>query len=1533
MIAIHRFLFSILVSLSGVIATPSIGSAQPVNLGDCQGMFSITATDLSGAAISGDFTSVEIRSDQGDWEQWYALDHTVTGTGKATVCHMTNSQLDQFNRDNEMTLDTTLRAGDAVFVTFVQTNSSIVQTYSFELSEADSSTVNSNQVLNLPNLVTSPSSQVPLVVKDSSGAIQSLADWQIFEEIAMSEDGETWSDYRYVASGAADSNGAIGVAGLQNGNFQLVVYPGLNSSPNSMKVKTSFQVDGGIATFENDIQSSGIISLPEGNTRFKLTAPDGTDLSDDVQNTLEVYSDDEDLPWDVFTRRPDGYFVASLPDKASGYVVSANPGPETGYVRTVFQVVVSGSDISISKNSQPVTENRIPLDAANLELKAVDVAGNPIPWASFYIFNDTTCTTEASITGLYNCDRNIQSVTSSRNGFAKVRVESGTYWLYMAFYEGIYGSAPSLSKLTFDTDSPSSSALTGFGELLPVEGGNLPAIRLSARPTNLNISVTDADSNAINGGWVNAEKVCSGMCDWNEFDNPYTTVDAAGKFSLYLKPSGNTSAVQYRVTVGPNDRTPNASESYFIATVNAQGVVSLVEPPDYRPGTVTGPSSGTWTVKLPKPNFGGVVRLPDSPEVAKYAQFQVKAWDSSSSQYNLQNNLPNIYADELGEFSGYFAPGQYEITVNPPYGLSNVAENRYELVVDSSNRVCLLENSTGGVCSSGITFGELTLFLSVPNVSGQVLKGNSPVGSGEFASVELRKWDKVSNYWQWLRWSDVDRSGRYSFNIQETGTYQIMATPSNVDGYSNGSEYIVVGQDANGLTFCKIPEPGLDTISRATCAGNTATAGPLSADVRLKAANLQLEISVPPTFAGGLYAQIYKIMELSGWESWNYHGFINLRSASEANKFAGFSALSDNNSNPAKYRIEIDAWTSGQNTLPLAKEAIYVWASNFDTSDAAIEICRDADYNPISETCATGKLLGSGAALPLELGYGNLSGQAITPTELPVSYASLNVEKWKQCIQCGGNYFWQWDNNNSNASSGGLFGLNISKPGYYRITTRQQWGGKLPFSDGITIVKVDANKDWCVIEGAVLNNGSTDQPSAATCTMGRDNNPTDSINGLTTSLANPKISGQLNLVSGSPARNAWVSLRKWNSTYGYYEHSGWATTNSEGKYFLNPEDGDLQLNFQPGWEDRLGQVIFDKQVCIGASVPAGNRPADAAATCSSSVSLTDSFPEPNIGGIVCKKADSGCTSNGARYSWIEVRAKGQSPSDNPDEWAWTSQGTSTDLQGRFALLLPAGSDISPKVYALRAQPNDSTSQGVATRIVISVGATQCKIAATVTPCKDLKINLRSPNLVGQLTFDRTEASDELERKLMKYSWLSIFGENYGSYVAGASTNSEGKFAANLDDGTYFIDAYSNSSVASRPSLRLTVNVSGGVTSWKYRNEVTYTTDPIVADFDYVLPNVKIKLSSEFTTSRIVLIKDQAATGTEQPRRFVASSSAPGQVLFAKGVLTKGRSYTFKVIPNYGETLTGVCVSAPVSITQDEGTNDPDIIDLTSCHAG
>lgn len=1536
-----KFAFRLFVSMclmgpfmSGV----SPASAQVTTPDSCTEIFSIVSTDLSGAAVAGEPLSVEIVSKQPGWQQWYALDHTLPGSGIMNVCALTGAQLDTAQDDYGDDFDSKLDAGDELAISFMPQGSSITQVYRHVLTAAQASAANAKTTSTLPNLIVSQTTQTPVLVKDSSGSLQANATWEIWEEIKNVENGYSWVEYQYLTTGTTDSSGMVQVAGLGNGSYQLRAFPGATPSEKSMRTKASFTVAGGIATFSSTNVVSGVLTLSDANVKFRLVDENSNPFTNEALNEMFPSLNSDEYDWDVISRRSDGYFMAILPDDNS-YDFSVSAGGETGYVRTQFTLELASGVAIFKKDSLETPSNSLVMDKGNVGFKTLDFYGQVVPHASVSVFSAATCTTEESIGGFGECDQNLKNLDISRSGLGTAKLSDGTYWAYMDPWSAGFDSKASLSKFTISNGVVSSAS--GFASRSAAGSSSsflgLETVVLSARNANFIANITTQAGVVITGGWTYSQPSCN-TCRYRETERSSGNIDGSGRLGLYLPaaPAGTTKV--YKVQVEPSGRfSSEASRVNFLAIVNDSGEVTEVTPPTELPNNVVSPTNEFWTLRLPAPNLSGKVLMPTGSGTVPYADFSIQKWENG--QYLHSGDIPWMFADESGRFSGYFVPGRYLVRVNPPYNLENVADKDYEIVIATNGDACLYDGTNASTCANPIAPGNFDLRLATPNVMGTVSKGGVPLtrSVSENASVELLKWDSKWNFWQGERWSQVSGEGTYSFNIQSAGTYQIAVNPGYVEGYSSGREFLVVAESASGLTFCKIPEPGLDTLSRATCGGNSAGLGPITVNIPLQRANLQINLSVPAEFEGWVNASLYKQFELPAAQSqgsvgvegaYMYSGYMDLRQVGDSRTYSGFNSLLDNNNNPAKYRIEFYADASN-GALPLARSKLFLWAYNFDTSDTEIELCPDASYDKVAESCETEDLLDSSNPLSVELNSGNLSGTLKTPAGGSVPYGYLQIQKWEKTFWSGANFNWNWKDLYANANQSGKFALNIEDPGFYKIQARQQWGGALPFADSFTLIKVDSSGDWCEIQGDIASYSTSNTPTATPeCNLGRDNTPLDSqTTGLTLQLKEPKISGTLKLVSDSPAANSYIWVRKWNPNYGFYEHVDYATTNSEGKFFINPSDGDYQLEFYPGWENRNTEIGYEKNLCVGANAPITSRPTSPQ-HCFATFTLNEQFLGPNLKGIVCPAGDQAdkCTEDGVRDSWIEVREKGNSNSNEPNNWSWL-RGSSTDSEGKFALRVTEGTDANPKLYSLRVHPNSwfGEDQGVGKRVIVSVGNSVCKMGDSIASlqnvtCKDMRIGLLSPNVSGTLTYNNTDQLPASDQQLMKHSWVSIYSENYSTYITGANTNSVGKFAATLEPGTYFLDAYSNSAVATRSSLRLTIKVTSvpGTTNvtWKYRNQDnnSFVSTPIVADFDFVPPNVKITLSALMTKSHIVLIKDldPDSSTREQPRRFVSNGT------LASGVLTKGKNYSIKIVPNYGETLTGTCEIASAAVTFAEG---------------
>ena len=1556
-----KFAFRLFVSmclLGSFTSGVSPANAQYVTADACTEIFSVSATDLSGTAVSGEIQDVEVAAMQDGWQQWYAVDHTSPSAGVFHACALTGPQLDKAQVDYGDEFDSKFESGDQLLVTFLPQGSSVTQVYRHVLTEAQAVAANAKTISSLPNLIVSASTQVPVAIKDSTGVLQANAPFEIWEVIKKVENGSSWNDYQYITAGTTDSSGTVQVAGISNGSYELHAFPGESPSANSMRTKASFTVSGGVATFDSTSVVSGVLTLSDANVKFRVVDENSNPFAQEILNEMFPSLNSDEYDWDTISRRSDGYFMASLPDEGS-YDFNVNVGGETGYVRTEFTIEIASGITTFKKDSVALPSNSLNIDKGNVGFKALDFYGQVVPQASISVFSAATCTTETSIRGFSECDQNVKYLDISGNGLGTAKLSDGTYWVYMDPWSAGFDSKASLSKFTISSgiiSSPSGFAVRSAAGS-PTSFLGLETVVLSARKANFTANITTQSGAAITGGWTYSEPNCSMnmSCNWRETERSSGDIDTSGRIGLFLPAAPSGATKTYKVQVEPSSRFSSESARVnFLATVNDAGEVTNVTPPSQLPNNVVSPTNGLWTLRLPSPNLSGTVLMPTGSTAVPYANFSIQKWDNGGYFYS--PDIPWMFANEKAQFSGYFTPGRYLVTVNPPYDLTNVADKDYEIVIATNGDACLYDGTNASTCASPIAPGSFNLRLASPNVMGTVTKGGVALtrSVSENASVELLKWDTKFNYWNSNRWSQVSGDGSYSFNVQSAGVYQITVNPGFVEGYSSGREFLVVGEGQSGLTFCKIPEPGLDTLSRATCGGNATTLGSVVADIALQRANLQINVSVPEEFEGWVNASLYKLYELPaaqlqgniGFEgNYMYAGYMDLRQDGNSKTYSGFNSLTDNNNNPAKYRIEFYSDASNE-ALPLAHQKKFLWAYNFDTSDSEIELCPEASYNKVDQTCVSQELLDSSRPLNVELNSGNLSGAVKTPTGGSVPYASLQIQKWEKTYWSGSNFNWNWTDLYANSNKDGSFALNIENPGFYKIVARQNYGDTLPFADSVSVVKVGENGNWCVLSGEIASYGTSTAPVAETaCTLGRDNAPNDQVSGLTLQLKNPKITGTLRLVSGEPAVNSYVWIRKWNPTNRFYEHIDYANTNSDGKFFINPPDGDYQLEFYPGWENRITEIGYEKNLCVGANAPTGSRPASPE-NCAATYDLNEQFLGPNLKGIVCPAGSTAntCTEGGVRHSWIEVREKGSSGSNDPNNWSWT-KGTSTDSDGRYALRLAEGTDANPKLYSLRIYPNDwwAEDQGVGKRVIVSVGNSVCKMGDSIAAlqtvlCNETRIGLLSPNVSGTLTYNNTDQSPISDQQLMKYSWVSIYSENYSTYIAGANTNSVGRFATTLEPGTYFLDAYSNSAVATRSSLRLTIKVTsvpGGTSvTWKYRNQDnnSFVSTPIVADFDFVPPNVKINLSAQMTKSHIVLIKDldPDPSTREQPRRFVSNGT------LASGVLTKGKSYSVKIVPNYEEVLTGICEFSPAVVTFAEGETINGIVqantfsDLTSC---
>ena len=511
-------------------------SAEVVTSDSCTEIFSITATSLSGAAVAGEPLSVEVAAMQDGWEQWYSLDHAIPSAGVLNLCALTNAQLDTAQDDHGEEFDSQFESGDEISVSYLPQGSSVTQVYRHVLTSAQAVAANGKTLSTLPNLVVSASTQVPVSIKDSTGAVQGNAPWEIYQEITYVDGGDSWTDYQYLTYGNADASGVVQVAGLANGTYQLRAHPGDTPSANSMQTRVSFSMSGGVATINDPNVVSGVLTLIDANVKFRLVDQNSIPLGESALNEMYSYLNDEGY-YDAISRRSDGYFMANLPNRTS-YSLEVSTGGETGYVRTAFTIQVSSGVATFKKGTTTLPSTDLPLDKANVAFKAKDIAGNVVPWPSMSVFSAARCATESSITSSHSCDSNTKYLDSTRNGVATAKLGDGTYWVSMDPWNAGFESKGSLSKFTITNgviSSPSGFA-TRIAAIDPSALFGVDTLELAARAANFKANVTTESETVITGGWINSSPVCSGDCPWKEFENSWGDIDSSGRMGLiYLQ--------------------------------------------------------------------------------------------------------------------------------------------------------------------------------------------------------------------------------------------------------------------------------------------------------------------------------------------------------------------------------------------------------------------------------------------------------------------------------------------------------------------------------------------------------------------------------------------------------------------------------------------------------------------------------------------------------------------------------------------------------------------------------------------------------------------------------------------------------------------------------------------------------------------------------------------------------------------------------------------------------------------------------------
>lgn len=1019
-----------------------------------------------------------------------------------------------------------------------------------------------------------------------------------------------------------------------------------------------------------------------------------------------------------------------------------------------------------------------------------------------------------------------------------------------------------------------------------------------------------------------------------QWANKATSAKSNGIFGINFDAAG-----RYRVNFNvPYDLMSRFSTSQMIIDVTGSG--SFIVTPVADSSIWQSDGNGGYTVKLRLPNVSGTVTLPNGVALASGTTSNVHAekWNSTTCGdgcYQWTSEVNGVSTNSLGDYAMSVPAGRWKLTFNPPYGVNGYARVSREIVVTSTD-VCLLANAVNGACPGAkILPGELDVSLATPNFSGVVKNPDSSLSM--WTSVQLMKYNSVTGYWDWTNnGMSTDSLGRFGVNLTENQTYKVIFDPAyTTSGVSSATKYIRVcdgGNSVSALTNEAAAKSG------STCA---TTGGLRNQEIPLVGSNVR---GIITDSSGTALQDVWISTQNCGTGSspdvCTWDRGVNTKSGSNLGKF-DLRLDNDSSRQVTKFIVEVNPpYNSSSGLVRIIKS---IWVKDFN-SDGNNDWCLDSDYTAGvgGGTCSSIKT--SSNTWTLVMTAGNLAGKVLAPSgSTGIPQAQIQVEKWAlpEWDLVNGSYGWQWQNMWANANQSGVFGLDITTPGLYRISVSPGWENTAGYARRRYFVRVDSNKDWCVKTGATTSStaypSNTATPDDDSCTFGRDNDANDGVTGFGMRVSNSNLRGVLytsstNLGSSTDLadaskkiRDGWIGIYKkhagdwWEWQYGV-NSSGAAA--SKGAFAANIEvDGNYRFEFNPSWmstgEDAGFKVDFTAANCSTSCIFTGFAGAN---ILKSGDIYNAKYLAPNFSGTILDK--TGTTKIAG--AWLNVM--------NTSTGQWVggiSTGWNGTNLGKFALRLADGT------YRVEVNPRwDDANSGIRRTLQIEVAdgsVTTCSTSACVAAGSNWNISLMGETVSGKVYYPGAAdtASDSYatatsgNQTVMPWAWADVrsctddAASNCNTYVESQNSNQSGVIKFGLADSAtpYLIRFYPNWSVYAGSALEILVKVTAGESTWKYKAENTgYSTGAFTPDFGRIPPNVAVTVSGA-TSSRYVDLYKCVGTETagecdsEWQKIATVLSSSDGSNWKANFLVSEALKYKVVAIRQTGDATTNSHVFA------------------------
>lgn len=771
------------------------------------------------------------------------------------------------------------------------------------------------------------------------------------------------------------------------------------------------------------------------------------------------------------------------------------------------------------------------------------------------------------------------------------------------------------------------------------------------------------------------------------------------------------------------------------------------------------------------PNASGIVR-DSSGDPLSYVGISFETWNDQENSYEwagwTNTSMSGRYATSLTD-------GLHRLAVNPSRNSTTVVRTTRYLLVSGESICQFVSESTAKSAQSGLgcatdgASSDLDITMDGPNVVGKVQNAQ---GVGRASWVRAEIWN--GQYFQWQdAWAEANSQGTFRFSLSTSSVvseveavHRLTAEPRSGSGLSAGVTYIKV-TSAGWTLWC------VDEYNQPAESCPIVDPAPQEIPVVLPGANLigQAKDGDGNNITRG-WVEVFRL-DASGNQYWQNSsgldatGKFSLRL--EANGSEGWS----------RYQVTVnpDPWSNPNN---LSKKRLNVWVGDSDDADTVKdEICLDGTGFVDSQTVSSCEIDGLPAWLLADsndpyqftLSTGNVSGTIVRPgceEDCGVSQAELSVEKW--VVTDGTNGYWQWANNWARSSSTGAFALQIDDAGDYRVTARPPWG----------------TSDY--------------SPSVFEFNVADPNAP-QSVGPV--ALAVPNV--QITITDGTnPVENAWVGVERKVEQNGWtwWEWLGIGTnTTSSGKVSLNvPNTSGVEKEFRlvvyPPWNNPANLSRFTQLIKVAddgtATLWDGNTTTSLAANHGTELP----FPAANV--VFTVRDPQGSS---VRDAWVNVEIW------NGSFWEWADISGGSSSSGKVALTVETNGDYRLVVHSPWNRPELPRFVRTFTKSDNGITVDSESVASPWT------LSFPTANVSGTVYVTDPTTPDSRRNG---YSWIDVRSANGLQHVTGSNTDVSGDFSMYLDDGSYSVWFFGNSSRTSAPPTRVLLTVVNGlVTSWSY----------------------------------------------------------------------------------------------------------------------